>query len=61
MLHRYMGEAVRLPVGGLQRGHAVAPGVVVLLAGGEVVQRRQTQEIQPAHISQASGIEAMTT
>ena len=39
-------EEVRLSVGGLQRGDRLAPRVVVLLARGEIVQRRQAEEIQ---------------
>src|SRR5690606_24241541 len=34
-------EVVRLPVGGLQGGHALAPWIVVALPGREAVERRK--------------------
>ena len=39
-------EVVRLAVGGLQHGHAIAPGVLAALAAGEVVQWAQAQEVE---------------
>src|SRR3546814_3346656 len=46
-------EVVRLAIGGLQGRDAVAPGVVLLLAGREVVQRRKAQEIEGTDVRQA--------
>src|SRR5688572_20245590 len=49
-------EVVRLPVSGLQRRNAIAPGIVVLLAGGEVVQRRQSQEVQRTDVRRSGAV-----
>src|SRR3546814_5975244 len=46
-------EVVRLAIGGLQGRDAVAPGVVLLLAAREVVQRRKAVEIEGTDVSQA--------
>ena len=39
-------EVIGLAIGRLQHGDTFAPGVVAALAGGEVVQRAQAEEIQ---------------
>ncbi len=49
-------EVVRLPVGGLQGGDALAPGVAIALARSEIVQRRQAQEVERADVGQAGAV-----